>query len=100
VNCLVDTHLLLWYLTGDSRVSKQHLVVLQDANNTIHVSNASLWEIVIKVSIGKLKLNVSLPQLKDYLMDKGFNLRFCNSTLMTSKRFCIFHSIIRILSTG
>ncbi|HSI78050.1 MAG TPA: type II toxin-antitoxin system VapC family toxin [Lunatimonas sp.] len=38
------------------------------------MSNASFWEIAIKVSIGKLKLNGSLKDLKIFLIDKGFHL--------------------------
>jgi PIN domain nuclease of toxin-antitoxin system len=38
------------------------------------LSNASLWEITIKVSIGKLKLKGSLTDLKYYLLEKGFKL--------------------------
>jgi len=38
------------------------------------LSNASLWEIAIKVSIGKLKLKGSFTDLKNYLTEKGFQL--------------------------
>ena len=33
-----------------------------------------MWEIAIKISIGKLKLTVSLPELKDFLIFKGFEI--------------------------
>jgi len=43
---------------------------IENESNTIFVSNASLWEIAIKVSIGELKLKGSLIDLRNYLNDK------------------------------
>lgn len=74
MNYLIDTHILLWYMIGDKRISKVTQNTIENKSNTIYLSNASLWEITIKVSIGKLKLNGSLTHLRNYLIDKGFIL--------------------------
>lgn len=71
VNYLIDTHILLWYLVGDKRVTQSTRAKIESSDNSIFLSNASLWEIAIKLSIGKLKLNVSLTELNDYLQKQG-----------------------------
>lgn len=68
MNYLIDTHILLWYMVGDKRIGNDIQNIIEDTSNTIYLSNASLWEITIKVSIGKLKLNGDLAELKDYLL--------------------------------
>ena len=62
-NYLLDTHTLLWFLNGDDTLSKPAKDILKDVENTIFVSIASLWEIGIKISIGKLKLAYSLEEI-------------------------------------
>ncbi len=74
MNYLIDTHILLWYIVGDYRIMEDTKIIIEDKNNTIYVSNASLWEIAIKLSIGKLKLKGSLTDLKNYLNEKGFKI--------------------------
>ena len=53
---LVDTHALLWYLMADPRLSGAARNMLADVRNQLFLSMASLWEIGIKSSIGKLTL--------------------------------------------
>lgn len=50
---VVDTHILLWLLTGD-RVEPRALEVLADPQSQVFVSVASLWEIAIKQGRGRL----------------------------------------------
>lgn len=71
---LIDTHILLWYIAGDRRVERGVQDKIENPGSSIFISNASLWEIAIKVSIGKLKLNGSLHMLEAYLLDKGFEI--------------------------
>jgi PIN domain nuclease of toxin-antitoxin system len=74
MNYLIDTHILLWYILGDKRISTDTHTKIENDLNTICLSNASLWENAIKVSISKLKLNGSLTDLKNYLIDKRFKI--------------------------
>jgi len=48
VNYLVDTHLLLWSAIGSEKLSKVAVKILSDHENTLWVSVASLWEVVLK----------------------------------------------------
>jgi PIN domain nuclease of toxin-antitoxin system len=54
MNLLIDTHVLLWWLSNDSTLSREARECLRDNRNTVFVSAASVWEISIKKSIGKL----------------------------------------------
>ena len=68
MNYIIDTHILLWYMEGNSRISTKTQEKIENSSNTIWVSNASLWEMAVKVSIGKLELNGSLKDIKISLM--------------------------------
>lgn len=52
---LLDTHALLWFLNKDSRLPETTKTQIEEAES-VFVSMASLWEISIKVNIGKLTL--------------------------------------------
>jgi PIN domain nuclease of toxin-antitoxin system len=53
---LLDTHSFLWFAEGDPRLSSAARALMEAAENTLLVSIASLWEIAIKASLGKLDL--------------------------------------------
>jgi len=53
---LLDTHVLLWSLAGDERLGERAADIIEDGRNVVYVSAASIWEISIKRSIGKLRL--------------------------------------------
>lgn len=53
---LLDTHALLWFLSDDRRLSRHAHGLITDPTNDVLLSVGSLWEIVIKASLGKLPL--------------------------------------------
>lgn len=53
---LIDTHILIWFLEGNNLLSKSRRQIIANPNNDVFVSIASLWEIAIKISVGKLTL--------------------------------------------
>lgn len=53
---LIDSHLLLWWLNRDSNLSARAKALMEDPENTLFVSVATLWELRIKQQIGKLKM--------------------------------------------
>ncbi len=53
---LLDTHSFLWFVSGSSQLTARARALIEDTNNDRFVSAASLWEIAIKVNIGKLTL--------------------------------------------
>lgn len=64
---LLDTHTLLWLLDSPSHIPLTTLDKLKDSRNALFVSVASLWEIVIKCSIGKLLISRSTQAIIDEL---------------------------------
>lgn len=74
MNYLIDTHILLWYIVGDKRISPEIRSKIETSSNIKFLSNVSLWEIAIKVSIGKLKLRGDMHDLKNYLSETGFKI--------------------------
>jgi PIN domain nuclease of toxin-antitoxin system len=53
---LLDTHALLWFVWNHPNLSATARNLMSDPTNTLLLSAASIWEIAIKVSIGKLTL--------------------------------------------
>lgn len=55
---LLDTHLVLWWEAGNTRLPSG-LPSVVDQADAVFVSRASLWEIAIKLSLGKLRLEIT-----------------------------------------
>jgi len=53
---LLDTHIFLWYISGDKRLSIDKRDSIRDSNNEIYLSVVSIWEAIIKYQLGKLPL--------------------------------------------
>ena len=51
---LLDTHALLWWLSGDEHLPERARTAISDSANEVYVSAVSAWEIATKVRIGKL----------------------------------------------
>ena len=64
---LLDTHSLIWFFSGHPNLSNRGRQIMDDVNHQKLISLASVWEMGIKQSKGKLSL--SLP-LEDYINDK------------------------------
>lgn len=60
---LLDSQALLWFLGGDRRLSATARQAIEDLNNERLFSVAGMWEIAIKVSLGKLQLHVPFVAL-------------------------------------
>ena len=60
---LLDTHTFIWWDCDPLRLSPQVLNMCQDQENVLLISVASLWEMQIKLQLGRLKLNTPLAEL-------------------------------------
>jgi PIN domain nuclease of toxin-antitoxin system len=67
VKLLLDTHAFLWFLADDRHLSSKARRRLEDPRNESYLSIASVWEMAIKVGLGKLRLADPL----DALLDRG-----------------------------
>ena len=63
---LLDTHTLLWFLDDDPQLPEKVKEEIININNNCFVSIASLWEIAIKVKIGKLTIKFPFEKFADY----------------------------------
>lgn len=52
---LLDTHVLLWWLANDPKLSGDHRALVADSSHAAYVSSVSIAEIAIKASLGKLE---------------------------------------------
>lgn len=69
MNLLLDTHVLLWWLTHDERLPERMRVAVAEEESEVFVSAASTWEMSIKSAVGKL----TLPDgLREQLQQQGF----------------------------
>jgi PIN domain nuclease of toxin-antitoxin system len=72
---LLDTHVFLWFIMGSPHLSAEARALIEDEKNRKFISVASLWEIAIKSSIGKLSLSAAFDQLiPQQLSLNGFEL--------------------------
>ena len=69
---LLDTHLLLWWLKDDPRLPTSLVKDLQKDLHSVLISQASLWEMAIKVNLGRL--SVDLTVLKEQVQAGGFSV--------------------------
>ena len=53
---LIDTHILIWLAISPEKIAQNILQIIENKRNRICVSTVSLWEIAVKISIGKLSL--------------------------------------------
>jgi len=53
---LLDTHIILWWLTTPEKIKSKAKKIIKDKTNTIFVSSASFWEMAIKKGLGRLTL--------------------------------------------
>ncbi|MET9328988.1 type II toxin-antitoxin system VapC family toxin [Tsukamurella sp. NPDC003166] len=68
---LADTHILLWWLDDSPRLSAAHRSLIADDANTVLVSAATVAEVSIKASLGKL----AAPEMsEEFLTEEGFSL--------------------------
>jgi len=72
MHLLLDTHLLLWASARSRRLPKEARRFLEDPRNDVHFSAVSLWEIAIKLGLGRKDLRVDLGLLRPALSEMGF----------------------------
>lgn len=70
---LLDTHLLLWAAGSPNLLPEQARQMLEDMQNQLYFSAASLWEIAIKHGLGRDDFQVDARVLRRGLLDNGYN---------------------------
>jgi len=53
---LLDTHIFLWFISGDTQLSTDVRDAIRDPGNDVYLSAISVWEAIVKYQLGKLPL--------------------------------------------
>lgn len=70
MNLLLDTHILLWWVAGDRKLSKSLRDRIISNENDIAVSAATFWELAIKIRLGRI--DIDLEELRVAMHADGF----------------------------
>lgn len=68
---LLDTHAVIWFIERSDALSAAARAAIRDSSNEIFVSVISLWELSIKVGLGKLKLPKTISNIAEELRNGG-----------------------------
>lgn len=75
---LLDTHIFLWFVNGDNRLSTEVRNAISDYDNEVYLSIISIWECIVKYKLGKLPLpeppDIYLPRQREYHQIINLNL--------------------------
>ncbi len=74
MDILLDTHVLIWFLNGDSTLSQKVKEIIEDQNNIKFVSIASIWEIAIKISLDKFRFAKGFKLFLELIEENGFDI--------------------------
>jgi PIN domain nuclease of toxin-antitoxin system len=75
VRLLLDSHAFLWWVRGDPGLTRRARAAIADTGNDCFVSHASVWEMAIKASVGKLKLPATVERfVVEHCDANGFGL--------------------------
>ena len=69
---LLDTHALLWWLADDEQLGGAAREAVADSANDVLISMVSLWEIAVKVRIGKLQADIE--EIMSAVQREGFTV--------------------------
>jgi len=71
---LLDTHIVIWFITNDSKLTEIAKSEIENADNKCFVSIASFWEIGIKFSLGRLELGTDLETIFELINKSGLEV--------------------------
>lgn len=60
---LLDTHVLLWWMTEPERLSSAAFDAIKKSRNAVYVSSAAAWEMAIKKTLGRLDFPANLVEI-------------------------------------
>ena len=67
----IDTHIFLWFISGDTRLSINVQAAIRDPGNDVYLSAVSVWETIVKYQLGGLPLpeppETYLPKQRDLI---------------------------------
>jgi PIN domain nuclease of toxin-antitoxin system len=67
MDLLIDTHALIWFINGDMKLPEKSIKLIRNLDIKCFVSIASIWELAIKLSLGKIDLNGGFNEISNIL---------------------------------
>lgn len=74
MQALIDTHTFIWFINGDKLLSSKARKFIEEIDNKCFISIASIWEIAIKLRIGKVELKSDFHKISDFLSDNDIEM--------------------------
>ncbi|MFA6402252.1 MAG: type II toxin-antitoxin system VapC family toxin [Salinivirgaceae bacterium] len=74
MNLLLDTHTFIWFFNGDIQLSLRAKKIIEDTKNAKFVSIASIWEVAIKIGVGKLHFDGNTSEVADLIEQNDFQI--------------------------
>lgn len=71
---LLDTHAFIWFINGDKSLSLKAKKEILKSSNSKFFSIASIWEMAIKISLEKLKINYPFQEVFQQIQENGFEI--------------------------
>ena len=71
---LIDTQAFIWFVENDNQLPSKIKLEMEDSDNSILISIASLWEMTIKMTLGKLQLGSDIEEMIDNVYRNGFEI--------------------------
>ena len=72
MNVLLDTHILLWALSEDKRLSDKAREIILEPGNAVYYSVVSVWEVAIKHALHPDNVKLTGKELSGYCQEAGF----------------------------
>ena len=68
---LIDTHALIWFAEADGQLSIHARQIMEDEQSELHYSVASIWELAIKLGLGKIRMGRQLQPTFRTLLERS-----------------------------
>jgi len=91
MNYLIDTHTFLWFNDGSSEISQKAKTLIENKDNQIFLSIASLWEISIKAALGKLFIDNQFETVIDDVIQNDIEILPINFSHLVVQNKLYFH---------
>ncbi len=88
---LIDTHVFLWFVSQAKELSPTAKTLIEDGQNEIFISIASLWEISIKTALGKLIIYGNYETVIDDVNDNSIQILPINFAHTVEQNRLPFH---------
>ncbi|KAA5543414.1 type II toxin-antitoxin system VapC family toxin [Adhaeribacter rhizoryzae] len=74
MDLFLNKHTFIWFINGDESLPEQVRRDIKNINNKCFISIASIWEIAIKLSLDKLRLQSGFNKIADLLADNDIEI--------------------------